>query len=296
MSWMNQREYPKISIVTPNYNKAKYLERTILSVLSQNYPNLEYIIIDGGSTDGSVDIIKKYADKLTYWVSEPDNGMYYAIKKGFEYSTGEIMAWINSDDMYHPGALSIVADIFMEYDDVQWLTGMNTHYDENGRTVRVWSATYFSHLSFLMRNYKYVQQESTFWRRSLWNRVGGISTEYKLAGDFNLWMRFSRHEKMYIVNALLGGFRVCDGQLSENIKEYSREAEDIIAKERALVEEGKQIKKLKIRYRVISFIQKFKVLNWQAIDKKFMQEFVEEENEHRINFDAISKRFIKVVK
>lgn len=285
-------EYPKISIVTPNYNKAKYLEQTILSVLSQNYPNLEYVIIDGGSTDGSVNIIKKYEDKLAYWVSEPDKGMYYAIKKGFEHTTGDIMAWINSDDMYHPGAFSIVADIFTEYSDVQWLTGMNTHYDENGRTVRVWSATYFSHLSFLMRNYKYVQQESTFWRRSLWNRVGGINTEYKLAGDFDLWMRFSRHEKMYIVDALLGGFRVCDGQLSENIEEYCREVEKIIAKERASKEERRQIKKLGIRYRIIPIVQKFKVLNWQAIDKRIMQEFVEEDNAHRIHYDATSKRFI----
>ena len=99
--------YPKISIVTPNYNGVKYLEQTIVSVLNQNYPNLEYIIIDGGSTDGSVEIIKKYESKLSYWVSEPDMGLYHAIQKGFEKSTGEIMAWINSDDMYVKGSFSI---------------------------------------------------------------------------------------------------------------------------------------------------------------------------------------------
>lgn len=92
-------QYPRISIVTPNYNKKEFLEKTILSVLSQGYPNLEYIVIDGGSTDGSVEIIKKYEKDLAFWMSEPDEGMYHVIKKGFEHSTGEIMAWINSDDI-----------------------------------------------------------------------------------------------------------------------------------------------------------------------------------------------------
>ena len=94
------KNLPKISIVTPSFNQAQFIEETILSVLNQNYPNLEYIIIDGGSTDGSVDIIKKYADKIAYWVSEKDSGMYDAINKGFGKSTGEILAWINSDDIF----------------------------------------------------------------------------------------------------------------------------------------------------------------------------------------------------
>ncbi len=292
MSWMNQREYPKISIVTPNYNKAKYLEQTILSVLSQNYPNLEYVIIDGGSTDGSVDIIKKYEDKLAYWVSEPDKGMYYAIKKGFEHTTGDIMAWINSDDMYHPGALSVVADIFREHEEVRWLTGANTHFDEQGRTVRVWEAAYFSHLLFLMRNYKYVQQESTFWRRSLYEKVGGVSTNYRLAGDFDLWMRFSRYEKQYMVNALIGGFRVCDGQLSENVQEYSREADLIIDRESISEEEQRQMRRMATRQRVLSFLRKFKILNWQSIDRRYMQGYENEDRMHRIQFDIPSKKFV----
>lgn len=284
-------EYPKISIVTPNYNKAKYLEQTILSVLSQNYPNLEYVIIDGGSTDGSVDIIKKYENQLAYWVSEPDNGMYYAIKKGFEHTTGDIMAWINSDDMYHSGALSIVADIFREHEEVKWLTGTNTHYDEQGRTVRTWQAKYFSHLSFLMHDYKYVQQESTFWRRSLYEKAGGVSTDYRLAGDFDLWMRFSRYEKQYMVNALIGGFRVCEGQLSESIQEYSREAELIIEREPISEEEHQQIQKRATRQRVLSFLKKFKILNWQSIERRYMQSCEDEYRKHRINYDANSKSF-----
>ena len=105
-------KYPKISIVTPSFNQAEFLEQTICSVLNQNYPNLEYIIIDGGSTDGSVEIIKKYADKFTYWVSEKDNGQYDAINKGFSHTTGDIMGWINSSDIYYPWTLSMIAEIF----------------------------------------------------------------------------------------------------------------------------------------------------------------------------------------
>ena len=101
---------PKISTVTPSFNQGKFLEKTILSVLEQGYPNLEYIIIDGGSSDESVDIIKKYADRLNYWVSEADRGQSHAINKGFERATGEIFGWLNSDDWYHPGALQAVDD------------------------------------------------------------------------------------------------------------------------------------------------------------------------------------------
>ena len=135
---MNElKNYPKITIVTPNYNCEKYLEKTILSVINQNYPNLEYIIIDGGSNDSSIEIIKKYENYLTYWISEPDNGMYEAIQKGFDKSTGEIMAWINSDDMYHKNSFFTVADIFSNFKQVSWLTGANTNYDEFDRTVYV---------------------------------------------------------------------------------------------------------------------------------------------------------------
>lgn len=116
-------ELPKISIVTPSFNQGKYLEKTILSVLEQDYPNLEYIIIDGGSTDNSVEIIKKYEKHLAYWVSEPDRGQSHAINKGFGHATGEILGWLNSDDYYAPGAPQAIAEAFLANPDVGAIVG-----------------------------------------------------------------------------------------------------------------------------------------------------------------------------
>ncbi len=218
--------YPKISIVTPNFNGDKYLEETIQSVLSQNYPNLEYIIIDGGSIDKSVAIIKKYENQLKYWVSEPDNGLYDAVQKGFAQSTGEIMAWINSDDLYHPKAFFTVAEIF-SLNGVNWLQGIPTVFDEKGRTVYVSPIKRWSKLDYYLGNFEWIQQESVFWRRSLWMTSGNkIDATMKYAGDLELWLRFFRHEKLFVTNALLGGFRQrAQGQLSMDfLNEYIVEA------------------------------------------------------------------------
>src|ERR1044071_7696025 len=116
-------EYPRITIVTPSYNQAAFLEETMLSVLDQGYPNLEYIVIDGGSTDGSVDIIRKHASRLSWWISEKDAGMYDAIQKGFARSSGQIMGWINSDDRHFQKSLFVIAEIFERIKEVDWILG-----------------------------------------------------------------------------------------------------------------------------------------------------------------------------
>lgn len=220
--------FSKISIVTVNYNGALYLERTIQSVLSQKYPNLEYVIIDGGSTDGSLDIIRKYESQLHYWVSEPDKGMYDALQKGFEKTSGDIMGWINSDDLFHSKAFFRIAELFSDYPQIKWLTGVPTAIDEadNVMVPRAYDYPVWSKLRFYAMDYKWIQQESTVWRRSLWEKIGSkLNTSLKFAGDFDLWLNFFTYEKLYAAPVLIGGFRLCkEGQKSiENIDAYKKE-------------------------------------------------------------------------
>jgi glycosyltransferase involved in cell wall biosynthesis len=224
---------PKISIVTVSYNQAEYLEHTINSVLSQNYPNLEYIIIDGGSDDGSLDIIKKYEKYFSYWISEKDSGMYDAIQKGFENSTGEIMAWINSDDYYHPGSFNVVSEIFSSFPEVEWLQGIPSAIDEKNRTVYVRQFRKWSKFDFYMNDTDHIQQESTFWRRSLWEKVGSkLNTDLKYAGDYELWLRFFDFARLYCTKTILGAFRMrSKNQLSiDKMKDYNSEVKKSLDK------------------------------------------------------------------
>jgi hypothetical protein len=200
--------WPRISLVTPVFNSAKYIEQTIRSVLSQNYPNLEYFIVDGGSTDGTIDIIRKYESQITGWVSEPDNGMYDALNKGFARTTGEIMGWISATDQYHVGGLSVVGSVFRDLPEVEWITGRATGFNEEGMTTVVLDIPHWSRLRFLAGANRYIQQESTFWRRSLWERAGSrVDSSRRYAADFELWVRFFRYARLYPVDALIGGFR-----------------------------------------------------------------------------------------
>lgn len=222
--------FPKITIITPVYNRVEFLEETILSVLNQNYPNLEYIIIDAGSTDGTVEIIKKYEKELLYWVSEPDNGMYYALQKGFEKSTGLIMAWLNSDDKYNTRSLFNVANVFMDLPEVEWIVGVPSMYNHEGICVQVSPGIKWSYSGFKIGHFRWIQQESTFWRRSLWEKAGGnLNTKYKYAGDFELWCRFFKYTQLYTVRTLLGGFRLHGNQISVKKDDfYESEVSEII--------------------------------------------------------------------
>lgn len=234
---MTIEDYPKISIVTPNYNMASFLEDTLESVTSQGYPNLEYIVVDGGSTDESLDIIKRYEHHLTYWISEPDGGLYEALEKGLSRTTGEIMLWLNSDDMLQSRSLFTLAQIFTDLPEVQWVTGVQVNYDEGSRSVGLRHTNLISKFHYLSGDFFWIQQESTAWRRSLWNKAGShINTDKKLAGDFALWMRFFRYAKLYPVNALIGGFRKRrSGQLSHDESTYRRECAELIAQEERLL-------------------------------------------------------------
>lgn len=236
--------WPRISIVTVNYNQGAFIEYTIQSVISQNYPNLEYIIIDGGSTDQSLSIIEKYAPFLHYWKSEPDAGMYHAIQKGFDMSTGDILTYINSDDILQPYSLFTVARILMNNKQIHWVSGIPNIIDQFGRIVFVGEMPRWTKYHFLVGQFQYMQQEGTFWTRSLWDRAGGyIDNSVSLAADLELWSRFFRLERIYYMPLLLGSFRRrVSGQKSlEQIEEYDREARAIIKKYLPLDETEKRV-------------------------------------------------------
>ena len=202
-----KNNFPEISIVTPSLNQSFFLEETIKSVISQNYPNLEYVVIDGGSTDGSVDIIKQYEKHLAYWVSEKDRGHAHALNKGFSETSGGIMAWINSDDKYTPWALETVSKIFEQFPHVMWLVGFNAWWNVDGAMThakRINKNIY----DYLIGNHLWIQQESVFWRRSLWEMAGGhIEENYEFMVDGELWSRFFLHAELYTVDCILGGYR-----------------------------------------------------------------------------------------
>ncbi|MSP26244.1 MAG: glycosyltransferase, partial [Myxococcales bacterium] len=203
---------PKITIITPSFNQAEYLEECIVSVLAQKYPNLEYIVMDGGSTDGSADIIRRYAHKLTYWQSRADGGQASAINAGFARSSGELMGWLNSDDKLHPHALWKVALQFHRHPSLEWLTSRAALWGETGDVIYIQPGLpHFSrrkHLD-LHFNKPFIPQDSTFWRRALWDKAGGmLEPALRLALDTELWVRFFRHANLHVLNALLGGYRL----------------------------------------------------------------------------------------
>jgi len=184
-------EWPAISVVTPAFRHVEFLERTMLSVLGQDYPRLEYFVMDGGSTDGSVEIIKKHASKLSGWVSEPDSGPADAINKGLARSTGGIMTWLNSDDLWMPGMLSYVAAWFAAHPEVDVVYGHRIVVDEKDNQVGHWTLP--RHDGEMLLWADYVPQETMFWRRRIWEKVGGhLDESFQFAFDWELLLRFQR--------------------------------------------------------------------------------------------------------
>ncbi len=224
---------PRIALVTPAFNSVRYIEATIQSVLAQNYPNLDYFIVDGGSTDGTIDIIKKYEHRISGWLSEPDNNPYVALHKGFDRTTGEIMGWITSTDMLHVGGLAVVGSVFAALGSVDWITGWPTTFTDDGMAVAVKEMPRWSRTRFLAGVNRFIQQESTYWRRSLWDRAGGrLDTKYRAAGDFDLWIRFFRHARLHSVDALIGGYRRHPNSLSQaNPESYTNTCDEIADRE-----------------------------------------------------------------
>lgn len=201
------QDVPRISIVTPSYNQAEYIEETIRSVLLQAYPNLEYIVIDGGSTDGSAEIIQAYAPWLAYWVSEPDRGQSDALNKGFARATGELVGWQNSDDLYLPGAFLRMVDEYLRTPNSDLVFGNVRMIDRDGRLIREQRYTRFSRRCLLFEGLN-VSNQSALWRRSLHTRAGPLDVDLHYEMDLDFFLRAAEVGKFRFVRHAFGSMRV----------------------------------------------------------------------------------------
>lgn len=201
------RDYPKITVVSPSFNQAKFLERTICSVLDQGYPNLEYIIIDGGSTDGSADIIRRYADRLAYWVSEPDRGQTDAINKGLLRATGEWVAWQNSDDIYYPGAFHSLAVAATKHPQAGLIIGDMMLIDEHDRPLRDIRYVKPSYKALLAEGMVLANQ-SAFWRRSVHEEIGLMAEHLHYSFDYEWFLCLTQHVGGVHVDCIWGALRL----------------------------------------------------------------------------------------
>ncbi len=207
------REAPLITVITPSYNQARFIERTIKSVLSQAYPRLEYIIIDGGSTDGTIEILKRYSNSLR-WVSEKDSGQTSAINKGIRMSSGEIIGYLNSDDLYEQGALEKVADFFLENPSCKWATGLCGIVDAADAEVRTVVKQYKNLLLRHFNSYatllatNYISQPATFLKREVFTEFGFFDENEDRVMDYEFWLRIGRTHAPCVINDYLARFRV----------------------------------------------------------------------------------------
>lgn len=229
----NRAERPPISIVTCSYQQGRYLGATIRSVLDQDIPGIEYIIIDGGSSDESVEVIRRHEPGLAYWVSEPDRGQTDALIKGFARAGGDIQGWLCSDDLLLPGALERVLRYFAAHPEVDAVYGDALWIDAEGRFLRPKKEIGFNRFIYLF-DHNYIAQPSMFWRRRLYDEVGGLDPQFNLAMDSDLWERFSRRTRIVHLPAYLSCMRFYPQQKTRALRPAGRLEDDRIRRRSAL--------------------------------------------------------------
>jgi len=199
---------PLVSIVTPSFNQARYLEAAMKSVFAQEYPRLEYIVVDGGSTDGSADIIKRYEHKLAWWVSEKDKGQTDAINKGFARARGDILAWLNSDDTYEPGAVNSAVRALQAHPEAGMVYANCNFINEGGQVIGKFGAAQTDYRR-LREGYVHIPQQSMFFRAGLWKQLGPLDPSFYFAMDYDLWTRIAaRMQLKYIADQTWANFRL----------------------------------------------------------------------------------------
>lgn len=260
----------KFSIITVCYNSEKTIRRTFESVLNQSVTDYEYIVVDGASKDGTLDIIREYEEKFNgrmRWISEPDNGIYDAVAKGFKMSSGEILTWLGSDDLLFPTAFETANEIFEKYQQVEWLAAQSCFATERGTCACDKLSMTWSYRHFITGHAIHLQQEGSFFKRCLWDEAGACFAPLRWAADYELWLRFSKITDCYVVPALTAAFRLrSSGQASfENKNSYCKEiaqAAEMHLKEETLMRQF-GFKILKVLYsiprlkQVLFFVEKF---------------------------------------
>lgn len=203
---------PRISVVVPSFRQARFIRETLVSLLEENYPNLELIIVDGGSDDGTIEILREFNSQIAWWVSEPDRGQAHAINKGFARSTGDIMAWLNSDDRIVPGSLHLIARFFEAHPQVDIVYGNRILINEESREIGRWILP--SHSDRVLKWVDFVPQETLYWRRQAWQEVGGsLDESFQFAMDWDLLLRFSKAKlRFQHLPEFLGLFRIHETQ------------------------------------------------------------------------------------
>jgi glycosyltransferase involved in cell wall biosynthesis len=245
--------WPRVSVVTPSFQQAAFLERTMRSVLEQDYPNLEYRVCDGGSSDGSVEVIRRHEARLAGWDSERDGGPACAVNRGFATSTGDIMAWLNSDDLLMPGAVRFVASYLARHPEVDAVYGHRVVIDERDWEVGRWVLP--RHDGEMLLWGDFIPQETLFWRRSLWERAGGrLDESFKFAFDWDLLLRFQKAGARIVrLPWHLGCFRVHDAQKSTADIHTVGQEETRRLREREL---GPQFHPARLEHQVVRFQRK----------------------------------------
>ncbi len=236
--------YPKFAVITPSFNQGSYIEETIRSVLLQNYPNLEFIIIDGESDDNSAEIIRDHQDHLAYWVSEPDNGQSDAINKGFKIATGEVLTWLNSDDYYLPGTLHKVANYFLEHPDVDCVYGDLHIVDENGELLYISKASQYDYRTMLYGGAR-VPQPASFFRKRILDRVGLLDPSLFYTMDIDLFIRFGQHNVNFAhIPHPLAAFRMHKINKTQDVKSFKKEVRFLTTKHAGRFFENKRLQNI----------------------------------------------------
>jgi len=223
---------PSISLVTCSFQQGEFIGSTIRSVLAQNYPSLEYLVIDGGSTDRSVAVIRDFESSLDYWVSEPDGGQTEALAKGLALSTGELQGWLCSDDLLLPGTLEKVGQYFASHPEAEWLYGDAVWIDVRGRPIRPKKEMPWNRTLFLF-DHNYLAQPSVFWRRRLFDRVGGLQTSWNLAMDSDLWLRFAAVSRPHHLRQYLACMRSYPEQKTMSLRSAGRKEDEKLRRREA---------------------------------------------------------------